>query len=101
MSIDISKNHFFSIIASLSLPNCSVSPLNQSLAGGPDCRLGPVVHTQLVEDVNHVAFYGVMADDEYLRNLKVGKALCQKTKHLKFSAGKAHPDTIILSLPFP
>ena len=77
--------------------DCLGPKLDQSLVGGPDCRLSPVVHPQFIEDVSHVAFYGVMADDEYLCNLEIGEALCQKAKHLQFFAGKAHPDTIIFA----
>ena len=84
-------------LGAIGIEEFSRKGLNQSLAGGPDCGLGPVVHTYLVKDVNYVTLYGVMTDREDLGDFRIGKTFRQKAKHLELSAGEANLDSVIFT----
>lgn len=59
-----------------------------SIAESVEHDLDAAGHSQLVEDPEQVIFDGVLCQLQALRDLAIGKALCDATHHIGFTHGK-------------
>ena len=66
--------------------------LNNFVAGSPHRRLGAIIDSQFVEDMNYMAFDGVRTDEKALGDFNIGGAFSYQAKHLNLTVRKVGLD---------
>jgi hypothetical protein len=62
--------------------------LKDFVACRPNSRLGSIVHTKFVENVNHMTFDGVRTDGKDVGYFSIGGALCDEAKNFYLPSRK-------------